>query len=113
MDRSTRAEAALRSTPLEACSPTRPVTVRLFAALREQAGWSERPIALEADRGPLTPAGIWQELGLSGEPDGTGGASAQAIPPVIRIAVNQSFANADQVLQPGDEVAFLPPISGG
>jgi molybdopterin synthase sulfur carrier subunit len=29
------------------------------------------------------------------------------------VAVNQRFARPDTVLHPGDEVAFLPPISGG
>jgi molybdopterin converting factor small subunit len=31
----------------------------------------------------------------------------------VRVAINQQFADADTPLQPGDELAFLPPISGG
>jgi molybdopterin converting factor small subunit len=31
----------------------------------------------------------------------------------VRVAVNQQFASLDAPLQPGDELAFLPPISGG
>ena len=31
----------------------------------------------------------------------------------IRFAVNQAFARDDTVLQPGDEVALIPPVSGG
>jgi molybdopterin converting factor small subunit len=33
--------------------------------------------------------------------------------PQVRIAINREFADADTPLQPGDELAFLPPISGG
>jgi sulfur-carrier protein len=31
----------------------------------------------------------------------------------IRVAINQQFASLDTPLQAGDELAFLPPISGG
>jgi molybdopterin converting factor small subunit len=31
----------------------------------------------------------------------------------VRVAVNQSFAEADHLLVDGDEVAYLPAISGG
>jgi len=33
--------------------------------------------------------------------------------PVTRFAVNQQFVQADHVLCPGDEVVFIPPVSGG
>ncbi|MFZ9463009.1 MAG: MoaD/ThiS family protein [Vulcanococcus sp.] len=48
-----------------------------------------------------TPARIWAALAL---PGGLGS---------VRVAINQRFAAADTPLQPGDELAFLPPISGG
>ena len=35
------------------------------------------------------------------------------LPPEIRVAINQRFAAADTLLIAGDELAFLPPISGG
>ena len=75
-----------------------PLRIRLFAALREQAGWSERswPFAPA-----ITPRQLWQTLQLPGRLD------------ALRIAVNQEFATPELPLQPGDEVAFLPPISGG
>ncbi|MFQ6539939.1 MULTISPECIES: MoaD/ThiS family protein [Aphanothece] len=77
--------------------------VLLFASLRERAGWGERLIRLPLEPG-TTPARIWTELGLEAcQPGATG----------IRIAINQRFASADQPLRPGDELAFLPPISGG
>jgi sulfur-carrier protein len=31
----------------------------------------------------------------------------------VRCAVNQEFADPATVLQPGDEVAFFPPVTGG
>jgi molybdopterin converting factor small subunit len=31
----------------------------------------------------------------------------------VRVAINQQFASPETPLQPGDELAFLPPISGG
>ena len=32
---------------------------------------------------------------------------------IVRVAVNQEFANDDQPLHDGDEVALIPPVSGG
>lgn len=74
--------------------------VRLFAALREQAGWQER---LLAHQDGMTARALWRGLELGGsEP-----------PATVRIAINQEFGALDTVLAPGDEVAFLPPINGG
>lgn len=78
------------------------IRVRLFAGLRERAGWGEQQVPIPAGSPPSTPAHLWRQLDLG-----------EAIPPQVRVAVNQAFAAADQQLQPGDEVAFLPPISGG
>ena len=42
--------------------------------------------------------------------------AGQAASPVwdaIAVAVNQEYARADDVLNDGDEVALLPPVSGG
>ena len=80
-----------------------PIRVRLFAGLREEAGWAERELPLvAAATGFPTAADLWRELGLG-----------PGLPATVRIAINRSFVNADQPLQPGDELAFLPPISGG
>ncbi len=80
--------------------------VRLFAGLREAMGWSERSVAAAAGATPLR---LWQQLELG---EGGGGAVA-ALPDGIRVAINQRFAEADAALADGDELAFLPPISGG
>jgi MoaE-MoaD fusion protein len=72
------------------------VKVRLFAGLRERAGWSER----EVD-GITRVGDVWPVLGLGVEPQG------------ILYAVNKEYAGRDQELSEGDEVAVIPPVSGG
>jgi molybdopterin synthase catalytic subunit/molybdopterin converting factor small subunit len=72
------------------------VTVKLFAGLRERAGWKER----ELD-GVERVADIWPALELGDEPDG------------LLYAVNRSYAEVDRPLADGDEVALIPPVSGG
>jgi molybdopterin synthase catalytic subunit/molybdopterin converting factor small subunit len=71
------------------------VTVRLFAGLRERAGWSEREV--EA----TSVADVWGRLGLGEEPEG------------LLYAVNQEYADRSTALSDGDEVAVIPPVSGG
>jgi len=44
---------------------------------------------------------------------GGGHAEALADLKAIRVAVNQDFAEFDQRLAPGDEIAFFPPVTGG
>ena len=69
--------------------------MRLFAGLRERAGWSRR--AVDA----ATVADVWPALGLGDEPAG------------LLYAVNREYADRDRALAPGDEVALIPPVSGG
>src|SRR5215211_2379506 len=71
------------------------VYVRLFAGLRERAGWSER----EVDAASV--ADVWPALELGEEPAG------------LLYAVNQEYAEKDRALSDGDEVAVIPPVSGG
>jgi len=70
--------------------------VRLFAGLRERAGYSERELA-----GVARVADVWPALGLGDEPDG------------LLYAVNREYADAGRELADGDEVALIPPVSGG
>lgn len=37
----------------------------------------------------------------------------QPLVPVLAVAINREYAQKDQVIQPGDEVALIPPVSGG
>src|SRR5258708_36254472 len=71
------------------------VTVRLFAGLRERAGWSSREV--EAAR----VSDVWPTLALGDEPPG------------LLYAVNKAYAARDAELADGDEVALIPPVSGG
>ncbi len=72
------------------------VTVRLFAGLRELAGRS----SLELDD-VATVADVWPRLGLGAEPAG------------LLYAVNREYMERSHVLADGDEVALIPPVSGG
>ncbi|MEQ1730336.1 MAG: molybdopterin converting factor subunit 1 [Vicinamibacterales bacterium] len=79
------------------------VTVRLFARLRDIAGAAELP----RDVAPgATVRTLWQEL-ASEFPEMTSYERS------ISTAVNAEYALRTQVLSDGDEVAFLPPVSGG
>ena len=72
------------------------VKVRLFAGLRERAGWGEREfdgIGLVGD--------VWPALGLGPEPEG------------LLYAVNKEYAERERQLADGDEIAIIPPVSGG
>ncbi len=42
-----------------------------------------------------------------------GGEAAGRIWSSMAVAVNQEYASVDSVVQDGDEVALLPPVSGG
>jgi molybdopterin synthase catalytic subunit len=72
------------------------VSVRLFAGLRERAGWSQRDLEDVA-----RVADVWPALDLGDEPAG------------LLYAVNKEYAVRDRELTDGDEVALIPPVSGG
>ena len=74
------------------------VTVRLFAMLRERAGASE--MTLELPDGASVGDALAELHGL-----------AQGLPLVM--AVNREYADPARVLDPGDELALIPPVSGG
>ena len=74
------------------------VTVRLFAQLRERAGRRE----LELD----LPEGARVADALAAVAD-----LAAGLPLVM--AVNREYAAEDAVLHAGDELALIPPVSGG
>jgi molybdopterin synthase catalytic subunit len=74
------------------------VRVRLFAMLRERAGSGE--IELELPEGARVRDALAQVEGI-----------AAGLPLVM--AVNREYADDDAVLSPGDELALIPPVSGG
>lgn len=79
------------------------IRVRLFAGLAAAAGkreltWKGQP--------SVTPRDVWRDL-VEDYP-----AFADHTPQV-KVAVNEEYADWEQELKPGDEVAFLTPVSGG
>jgi molybdopterin synthase catalytic subunit/molybdopterin converting factor small subunit len=74
------------------------VRVRLFAGLRERAGVGEREVDLpEGSRA----RDAWTALELGAEPPG------------LAYAVNRQYVEHDYALADGDELALIPPVSGG
>jgi molybdopterin synthase catalytic subunit len=74
------------------------ITVKLFALLRERAGASELKLEL--------PEGARVQDALDSLADVAGGV------PVV-MAVNREYADAESVLTADDELALVPPVSGG
>jgi molybdopterin synthase catalytic subunit len=72
------------------------VTVRLFAGVRERAGQSRLELE-DVER----VEDVWPKLGLGDEPPG------------LLYAVNREYVERGQELADGDEVALIPPVSGG
>lgn len=79
------------------------VTVLLFAAAREQAGTESVAVKLSqgATVGELRTELVRQLPTLAG------------LLARSALALNQDFADRDQVVRAGDEVAIIPPVSGG
>ena len=79
------------------------VTVRLFARLRDLAGSGE--LVREVPH-PATVQSVWKALVADmpalGEYERT-----------MSVAVNADYAKMSATVSDGDEVAFLPPVSGG
>lgn len=77
------------------------IHVRYFAALREQAGRSEESVETTA----ATPAALYAELaprrGLTLDEK------------ILRVSINDRYADMQGGLQSGDRIAFIPPVSGG
>ncbi|HYM63218.1 MAG TPA: molybdenum cofactor biosynthesis protein MoaE [Gaiellaceae bacterium] len=76
------------------------VVVRLFAGLRERAGTGEQQVELAEG---AVAADVWALLRdrLGDRPEG------------LVLAVNRRYAAEDTPLSDGDEVALIPPVSGG
>ena len=80
------------------------VTVRLFAILRERAGSDSVEIELPDDAtGEDALAALAKRPGLA--------ELLERLP--VRMAVNRDYADADTPLAAGDELALVPPVSGG
>src|SRR5919106_1421605 len=71
---------------------------RLFAALRERAGAGS--VEVDLPDGAVV-GDVWPALALGDEPPG------------LLFAVNRDYTDRRAALAPGDEVALIPPVSGG
>jgi molybdopterin converting factor subunit 1 len=79
------------------------VRVRLFASLREAAGRGE--LELELPEG-ASAEDAWRAL-VGRHP------ALEASRASLAAAVNRSYVGFDEPLRPGDELVFIPPVSGG
>lgn len=74
------------------------VRVRLFAALRERAGSGS--VEIDLPDGAVV-SDVWPALGLGDEPAG------------LLFARNRAYADRGEALAEDDEIAVIPPVSGG
>lgn len=78
------------------------IRVRVFAALRESLGSSQTTLELPA---AASIKAAWAAL-VAAHPQIDRGMS-------LTFAVNQAYATPETVLHEGDELALIPPVSGG
>ena len=79
------------------------VRVRFFAGIRETVGRPE--LELDVAEG-ATPEDVWRRL--AADHPALAGRRAS-----LGTAVNRRYSRFDAVLGDGDEVVFVPPVSGG
>ncbi|MDE2717731.1 MAG: molybdopterin converting factor subunit 1 [Chloroflexota bacterium] len=79
------------------------ITLRLFAGYRERVGQSVLELTMpdNATVGSVAQVVFERYPGLIGTPN------------ALVIAVNQEYQQHDYALSEGDEVALIPPVSGG
>jgi molybdopterin converting factor small subunit len=75
---------------------TRMITVKCFARYRDRLGFSELELPAAPTLGTLLEDPRFA-----------------ALPTEALLAVNQNFADRTTPLKDGDEVALMPPVSGG
>jgi len=87
------------------CARDTPPAVRVlyFAAARVAAGCAAEQVMAR----PGLTAGQLLEEAAERHP------RLRPLLPALRLAVNHEFAHAGQPIEPGDEVALLPPVQGG
>ncbi|MEX0736976.1 MAG: MoaD/ThiS family protein [Bacteroidota bacterium] len=79
------------------------VTLRLFSIAKELAGFEEREVEVSPDAKASEVLEILSRL----NPQFTGWRGS------LRLAVNREYVPGGHLLRPGDEVAIIPPVSGG
>jgi molybdopterin converting factor small subunit len=78
------------------------VTALLFASYADALGSQSVDLALHPGATIADAVAALRSL-----PGGT------ALPPSPLVAVNLAYADVTRVLEPGDEVALIPPVAGG
>ena len=78
------------------------IKIRLFGAAADRAGTREA----EVESGTTTLDELWPLL-AGMYPD------LEPMRETLAFAVNEEYARGDAPVEPGDEVAVLPPVSGG
>ncbi|MFN3398799.1 MAG: molybdopterin converting factor subunit 1 [Ferrovibrio sp.] len=81
--------------------------VLYFALLRERIGMAEEEISPPAEVRTVADLVAWLR-GRSEQHD-----AALANPTMVRVAVNQDYAQPSDAVRPGDEIALFPPVTGG
>jgi molybdopterin converting factor subunit 1 len=79
------------------------VTIRLFARLRDLAGSGDLTRDLPS---PATVHSVWKSLT-------TECPALLEYERTLSVAVNAEYSRMSATVRDGDEVAFLPPVSGG
>jgi molybdopterin converting factor subunit 1 len=79
------------------------IAVRLFAAAKQMVGRDEANVTLSA---PFSVARLRNQLAVQFP-------QISALAAQSRIAVNASYASPDQLIAETDEIALIPPVSGG
>ncbi|KAF0110337.1 MAG: molybdopterin converting factor subunit 1 [Chloroflexi bacterium] len=79
------------------------LNIRLFAAIKARAETSQLSIEISE---PATVSDLLDEL-FRQYP------TIQPFVQTVLVAVNQEYVNRSQLINPGDEIALFPPVSGG
>lgn len=77
------------------------ITVRYFAALRDQRGLAQETLETQTPEPSRVYAELYARYGFT--------LSASQ----VRFAVNGQYVEPDHALQEGDELVFIPPVAGG
>ena len=83
------------------------VTILYFASIKEKLGLAKEAVEL--------PPGVRHVGALAATLRSRGAVWTEALSggPTLKVAVNQSMATLDAVINDGDEIAFFPPVTGG
>ena len=83
------------------------IDVLYFAWLRQKVGSGREAVTPPPEVATVGALIDWLKLQSPGH------AEALANARIVRAAVNHEFATLETAIEPGDEVAFFPPVTGG